>query len=118
MLTECGYQVLEAGHAGEALALARGHDGPIYLLLTDVVMPGVNGAQLAARLASLRAETRVLYMSGYTDEALGHHGVLDEGIDLLMKPFTAAVLAARVREVLDRAEPGRTGLVETAAGRQ
>ena len=83
------------------LAEARALDGPIHLLVTDVVMPEGSGQQLARRLAQTRPETRVLYCSGYTDEAIVRHGILEPGINFLEKPFTADTLARKVREVLD-----------------
>jgi DNA-binding NtrC family response regulator len=97
-----GYQVLEARNAEAALAAAASFDGHIGLLLTDVVMPGLSGRALADRLATQRPATRVLYMSGYTDDAIVQHGVLEPGLSFLQKPFTPDVLAQKVREVLDQ----------------
>jgi PAS domain S-box-containing protein len=96
-----GYRVLEASGGDEALMICREHKARIQLLMTDVVMPQMNGRELAERLASLRPELKVLYMSGYTDDAIVHHGVLDEGIAFLEKPFTAKALTHKVRELLD-----------------
>jgi PAS domain S-box-containing protein len=100
-----GYTVIEAGDGIEAMQQAQGHRGPIHLLLTDVIMPGMNGRELAGQLAPRRPEMRVLYMSGYTENAIGHNGMLDEGINLLQKPFTLAAMKAKVREVLDTPHP-------------
>ncbi len=96
-----GYTLLEARHPEEALQLAVQHPGPIHLLLTDVVMPQLNGRQLVDRLAPRRPEMKVLYMSGYTDTAIVHHGVLEPGTAYLQKPFTPDSLAREVRKVLD-----------------
>jgi PAS domain S-box-containing protein len=101
VLERQGYTVLEAPHGNAALALATAHDGPIHLLLTDVVMPGLSGRQVADQLKQLRPDTRVLYASGYTDDAVVRHGVLEAGIAYLQKPFTTGGLARKVREVLD-----------------
>jgi PAS domain S-box-containing protein len=104
-LARQGYTVLEAADGTEALQIAASHPGPIHLLLTDVVMPGLSGRQLSDQLTLLRPDTRVLYTSGYTDDAVVRHGVLEAGIAYLQKPFTVDGLARKVREVLDRAIP-------------
>jgi PAS domain S-box-containing protein len=96
-----GYDVIEARHGAEAIALSDGHPGPIHLMLTDVVMPEMSGLELAQRLAPLRPDMKVLYMSGYTDVAIVRHDVLDSGRAFLPKPFTPDALAASVREILD-----------------
>lgn len=96
-----GYRVLDASGGEEALVISLMHKAPIRLLMTDVVMPRMNGRELAERLLSLRPDLKVLYMSGYTDDAIVHHGVLDAGIAFLEKPFTAKALTHRVRELLD-----------------
>ncbi len=96
-----GYTVLEAAVPEAVLALAARHAGPIALLLTDVVMPGLSGPELAGRLQAARPELRVLYISGYTDDAIGRHGVLEPGVSFLEKPFTPTGLLRKVRSVLD-----------------
>ena len=101
-LAECGYRVLEAPDAETALALAAAHDGPLHLLVTDVVMPRVTGPQLAELLAHERPLTRVLYISGYTKQELGRSGAFGQAIAYLAKPFTAEALAQTVRGVLER----------------
>ncbi len=101
MLQERGYEVIAAATAEEAILSVQDHPGAIDLLLTDVVMPSMNGAQLAERLTYSRPGLKVLYMSGYTNEAIGRRGVLEDSIFFLEKPFTSEQLARRVREVLD-----------------
>lgn len=96
-----GYAVLTARNGGEALLVCERHSGRIDLMLTDVVMPGMGGTELARRLIPLRPEMKTLYMSGYTDEAVGHSGVLDPGTRYIQKPFTPANLARAIREALD-----------------
>jgi len=96
-----GYTVLETGRPLEALAISKKFDGPIHLLFTDVVMPQMSGREVAAQITSARPSTKVLYMSGYTDNAIAYHGVLDPGVPFLQKPFTPEALAQKVREVLD-----------------
>ena len=101
-----GYRVLEARHGAEALEISSRHTGPIHLMVTDVVMPQMSGRELAQRLLPLRPEMRVLYMSGYTDDAIVRHGVLGAGMAFLSKPFTPYALASKVREVLDGTRAG------------
>jgi PAS domain S-box-containing protein len=100
ILAEAGYAVLEAGSLEEALAAVRSHPGPIHLMLTDVVMPRASGRDVATQVAAVRPGLCVLYMSGYTDEAIVHHGVLDAGTHFLQKPFTSDALLRKLRTVL------------------
>jgi CheY-like chemotaxis protein len=97
-----GYTLLEAGDGAQALALCQHYAGDIHLLLTDVVMPGMSGRELRDRLAAQRPDMRVLFVSGYTDDAIVHHGALDAGTPFLQKPFSPDDLARKVREVLDQ----------------
>jgi two-component system cell cycle sensor histidine kinase/response regulator CckA len=97
-----GYRVLEASHGDEALLIHEKHDGPIHLILVDVVMPGMSGSELVKRLTSLHPETKIVYMSGYTDNAIVHHGVLARGVNYIQKPFTMDGLTRKVRQVLDK----------------
>ena len=96
-----GYAILEARSGQEAMGIAQQHSGQIHLLLTDVIMPGMSGRELAETLAASRADTKVLYMSGYTDEHIAQQGILNPGLQLLEKPFTKESLLGRVRDVLD-----------------
>jgi len=100
VLEQAGYTVLLAGGGSEALQLAERHTGPIHLLVTDVVMPGMSGRELARQLVTKRAGTKVLFLSGYADDAVARHGVLEPGTAFMQKPFTPSALARRVREVL------------------
>ncbi len=102
VLEKLGYKVLTASCAEEAFNICDNYKEPIHLLLTDVIMPGRSGRDLAEAISKLRPETKVLYMSGYPDEIIGDHGVLKPGINYLPKPFTVAGLASNIREVLDR----------------
>jgi CheY-like chemotaxis protein len=101
VLRTLGYTVLEAANGEEALAVAAAYTGAIQLLLADVVMPQIGGKVLAARLPEVCPGIKVLFMSGYTDNAIVHHGQLDQGVIFLQKPFTPAMLARKVREALD-----------------
>ena len=103
ILSGNGYKVLEAGNGREALLLSEAHRGEIHLLLTDVAMPKMSGRELTERIRPLRPDLRVLYMSGYTDDAILRRGVVEDGIPFLEKPFTPEELARKVREVLDSA---------------
>ena len=105
VLKRLGYTVLEARTAADAVAVAQAHSGIIHLLVSDVVMPGESGLQLARRLLEVRPTLRVLYISGYSDEAIVRHGLLDPGTTFLQKPFSPAVLARKVRELLDAPRP-------------
>jgi two-component system cell cycle sensor histidine kinase/response regulator CckA len=99
-LVSKGYKVIEAGDGDAGLRIAQSHDGLIDLLITDVVMPGMGGCELAQRVAASRPQMKVLFLSGYTEDAIVHHGVLEPGTAFLQKPFTLQVLARKVREVL------------------
>ena len=101
-LARKGYRVLEAANGGEALLLCESERSPIHLLVTDVVMPGLGGADLARRLAPLRPDMKVLFISGYADQAAARHGTIEPGAAYLEKPFSLDALARKVREVLDR----------------
>jgi two-component system, cell cycle sensor histidine kinase and response regulator CckA len=101
ILGEAGYTVLTAGSGSEALLACERCQGAVHLLLTDVIMPQMSGKELAGRLAKLCPKLRVLFMSGYTDDAIVHHGVLDSGTHFIAKPFHPADLRREVRLVLD-----------------
>jgi PAS domain S-box-containing protein len=102
ILERRGYVVLAAQSPGEAMAMAQNHPGPIHLLITDVVMPEMNGRDLRDRLNAVKPGFKCIFMSGYTANVIAHHGVLEEGIDFLEKPFSVKTLAEKVRGVLDR----------------
>lgn len=101
VLEKYGYRVLEAANGEEALKVAEQHDGPLHLLLSDVVMPRMGGPELAQALLAKRPSVKVLYMSGYTDHPMVRRGVVNAGVAFLQKPFTPTVLVSRVREVLE-----------------
>ncbi len=100
-LEKYGYTVLPAADGREALRLCEEYKDPIHLMVTDVIMPGMSGKDLANRLKDMMPDLRVLYMSGYTDNAIVHHGILEKGIAFLQKPFTPEGLARKVREALE-----------------
>ena len=100
-----GYSVIDAPDGVSAIQISQAQKGPIHLLLTDVIMPGMNGRELANHISPTRPGMKVLYMSGYTENHIGHNGTLDEGITLLQKPFTLSALRTKVREVLETPLP-------------
>ncbi|MBU2551227.1 MAG: response regulator, partial [Proteobacteria bacterium] len=101
MLESLGYSVMTAGKPGEAVLMAGEHPDEIQLLLTDVVMPEMNGRELAERITEMKPGVKCLFMSGYTANAIAHHGVLEAGVNFIQKPFSMADLAAKVRAALD-----------------
>ncbi len=104
-LKKCGYQILSASHGEEALRLAASHPGPIHLLLSDVVMPRMNGLELAGRMRTVRPEMKLLYMSGYAEDVIARRGLVNSQAPLLAKPFTPTEVTAKVREVLGASPP-------------
>jgi CheY-like chemotaxis protein len=102
MLQMLGYSVLAAPAPGEAIRLAQNHAGPIDLLMSDVVMPEMNGRDLAQTVTGIYPGIGLLFMSGYTADVIAHQGVLEDGVAFIQKPFSMAFLAEKVREVLDR----------------
>jgi two-component system cell cycle sensor histidine kinase/response regulator CckA len=100
MLETLGYEVLAAGTTSEALRKAEEHAGGIHLLITDVVMPEMNGRELSKLLAEIQPGLKCLFTSGYTANAIAHHGVIDEGVNFIQKPFSLHNLAVKIREVL------------------
>jgi CheY-like chemotaxis protein len=111
-----GYKVLEAADGAAAVQICAAHKGDIDMLLTDVIMPGMNGRELAKRIISLRPGIKVLYMSGYTENTISHNGTLDVGVNLLQKPFNLQSLKDKVREVLDsEAVPQEVVMSSTSA---
>ena len=100
-LEKQGYKVIEAADGAVAMQIAVAHEAVIHLLLTDVIMPGMNGRELAQRISEIRPNAKILYMSGYTENVIGHNGMLEPGVRLLQKPFNLRDLKSMVREVLD-----------------
>jgi DNA-binding NtrC family response regulator len=101
LLEAGGYTVLQASSAEQALEVEQRHSGRLDMLLTDVIMPGLSGPELASALLASRPQMRVLYVSGYPDEAMASQGILDPDASFLQKPFTPEILARKVREILD-----------------
>ena len=101
-LVSGGYKVLETQDGESALALCASYEGPIHMLLTDVVMPQMSGPLVAEKATALRPDLKVLYMSGYTDDAVVRHGVLSKDVPFIQKPFSPATLRTRIREILGR----------------
>ena len=110
-----GYRILEAADGAAALQIANAHKGVIHLLLTDVVMPGMNGRELAHQISAQRSDVRVLFVSGYTENVVGRNGLLDAGVNLLQKPFTLPTLKEKVREVLDSEPTPREAVMSHVA---
>jgi two-component system, cell cycle sensor histidine kinase and response regulator CckA len=100
-LRKNGYTVLAAESGREALDLVSTHSGPIHLLITDVMMPDIDGPELVRRLSTIRPETQTLFMSGYMDDALGDQGVLAASVNFIQKPFSPRTIAQKVRDILD-----------------
>ena len=107
ILTRQGYSLLMAANGAEALNILADYGRPLHLLLTDVVMPGMNGKELYKKCAATHPRLKVLFMSGYTNNIIGSHGVLDRGVDFIQKPFSNLAMAQKVREVLDKPNPPR-----------
>jgi DNA-binding NtrC family response regulator len=117
ILRRFGYQVVEASGPAAAMRLVDQHAGAIDLVVTDVVMPDMNGRQLVEHLLVARPDLKVLYLSGYTNDAVVRHGVFESNVNFLQKPFTTEALAAKVREILDAAVAIETRKPEAATGR-
>ena len=108
MLEAAGYTVLKAANADEALAIVAERPGVVHMTLTDVVMPGMTGWELATRLTQSRPAMKILYTSGYTDDVALRHGVIDDSAEFIAKPYSMSQLTRKVREVLDSpAPPGK-----------
>lgn len=102
MLERLGYQVLATGTPGEALQLAEKRTASIHLLVTDVIMPGMNGRDLAYQIQAIYPDIKTIFISGYTSNVIAHRGVLDEGVNFLQKPFSIRDLGVKVRATLDQ----------------
>lgn len=108
MLEKLGYRVLTAENPEEALRIAKAHEGKIDLLLTDVVMPGMNGREMTQQIRTLYPEIRTLFMSGYTADVIAHRGVLEEEVQFLQKPFSIHDLGPKIREILKKTKPAES----------
>ena len=104
LLTQKGYTVLKAENGTDALKRLASHNGPVHLLLTDMIMPGMNGQELFGKAAQIRPGLKVLYLSGYSDDLIAHHGILDASTAFIQKPFTVHTLAAKVRAAIEPPE--------------
>ena len=107
ILEVSGYNVLEAASGSEAMEICKDHNGTVHLLLTDVVMPQMSGPQLSEEVMKMWPDISILYMSGYTDNVIMHHGVLKKGVPFLQKPFSPDALVLKVREILDTPGPAK-----------
>ena len=105
ILSGLGYSVLVGGNGEDAVRVSAGHDGPIHLLVTDVIMPGMGGRELADRLLKSRPDLKVLYISGYTEDSVIAQGVFSSQMAFLQKPIASADLAQKVRAILDAEQP-------------
>lgn len=105
ILTRLGYRALVAENGSEAVKLALEFEGRIDLLMTDVVMPEVNGRELAERILQRRSETKVLFASGYAEDVIVHHGIVNKNLDFIAKPYSMQALARKLREVLGPKRP-------------
>lgn len=101
MLERVGYSVLSASKPDEAIEIANKYSGQIHLFITDVVMPEMNGRDLSKNILSIYPNLKTLFMSGYTANVIAHHGVLDEGVNFIQKPFSREQISVKVRELLD-----------------
>ncbi|HEV2520995.1 MAG TPA: response regulator [Candidatus Acidoferrales bacterium] len=102
ILIRYGYKVLDTENGDDAIRMARNFNGPIHLLLTDVVMPGMRGDQLARKLSGILPKMKVLYMSGYPNDGIVRQGIVPDGVSFLEKPFTRELLNRNIRQVLDQ----------------
>ena len=101
ILEKHGYSVITADTNEKLIEVLNDHDGVIHMLLTDVIMPDMNGKELFERLKPIYPEMKVIYMSGYTGDIIAHHGILDDGVYFIQKPFTMSMLTDKIRDVLD-----------------
>ena len=102
ILKDLGYLVIHAGDSEEAMKISKKFNNKIHLLLTDLILPGLNGRELSEQLAKKRKDMKVLFISGYSDDVIAKHGMIDEGLSFMQKPFTASSLGMKIREVLEK----------------